>query len=164
MKTLNDIYTLIEECNIILEYHNLPNDVLGIYHGDENFDLIIINRYIEGNEMLHRIILAEELGHYFTTIGNNIPKKYIKKRGRLNIDICEQKAMRWSLNYLVPTKALIDYINQQDNTTLEDCCNYFEVPMDLMTIKFEIMTLEGVSWKPNKPNSFTAHMSQFLTS
>lgn len=164
MKTLQDIYDLIEECNIVLEYQDFAKNILGIYRSNSEVDLIVINRYIESNEMLHRIILAEELGHYFTSIGNNTPVKYVKKKDQLKIDICEEKAMRWSLNYLIPTQALVDYIYTHDYITLDDCCKHFDVPIDFMTRKFESMTLEGVSWKPDAPKTFVDGMYRLLTS
>lgn len=164
MKTLQNIYDLMDECNIALEYQDLPKDVLGIYSSNGKVDMIVINQYIESNEMLHRTILAEELGHYFTTIGNNTPKKYTKKRDNLKIDICEERAIRWSLNYLAPTQVLLDYINAHENVSFDDCCNHFGIPRDLMSLRFEILKLNGISWRPNDPETFIEKMVQILTS
>lgn len=147
MKKLQDIYALLSDCNIILEYQVLPDHILGIYHGDSNVDLIIINQYITSKEMKHKIILAEELGHYFTTIGNNTPKKYYKYSDKLKIDKCEEAAMRWSLNFLVPTGELIEYLKDHNYIDLEMCCDYFEVPRDFMIRKFEVIAKEKCYWK-----------------
>lgn len=147
MKTLQDIVTLLNDCNIILEYQILPEHVLGIYHGDSNMDLIIINQYITTDKIQHRIILAEELGHYFTTIGNNTPKKYYKYSDMLKVDKCEEKAMRWATNYLVPDQQLIDLVSCYSMITIKDCCKTFEVTEDFMKLKFKDMALRNPYWK-----------------
>lgn len=108
--------------------------------------------------MLHRIILSEELGHYFTTIGNNTPKKYIKYSDKLKIDICEEKVIRWALNFLVPTQALLDFLQQHEYLIIDDCCTHFDVPMELISKKFETTTQEGISWKHKEPTTFSAHI------
>lgn len=146
MKKLHDINTLINDCNIILEYQDLPHHLLGVYHGDAHMDLIIINQSITDDDILHKIILAEELGHYFTTIGNNTPKKYARYSDRLKVDKCEEKALRWSLNYLIPTTELIELLCSQEHMTIETCSTYFEVPEDFMIHKFELMAKEKLSW------------------
>jgi len=149
MKTLRQITTLLNECNIILEYQYLPEHLIGIYHGNSKIDLIIINQYITDNEIQHRIILAEELGHYFTTIGNNTPKKYYKYSDRLKVDKCEEKAMRWATNYLVPDQQLIDLISSTGKPSIDDCCTRFEVTEDFMMNKFKDMALRKSYWPLN---------------
>ncbi len=111
-------------------------------------DLIIINQYITDDDKQHRIILAEELGHYFTTIGNNTPKKYTRYLDKLKVDKFEEKALRWSLNFLVPTQELIDLLqsNKNMNININECCDYFEVTEAFMIRKFETMAKEKTYW------------------
>jgi len=46
-------------------------------------------------------VLAEELGHYYTTVGNIIDTTYINNRKQ------EVKARRWAIKQLVPLKSII---------------------------------------------------------
>lgn len=109
-------------------------------------DIIIINQSICDDEILHKIILAEEIGHYFTTIGNNMPKKYSKYSDKLKVDKCEELAMRWATNYLVPDDPLLTYLSSISCATIESCCSYFEVTTDFMIRKFEDMAKRKIAW------------------
>jgi Zn-dependent peptidase ImmA (M78 family) len=109
-------------------------------------DMIIINQSVCDDEILHKIILAEEIGHYFTTIGNNIPVKYSRYSDRLKVDKCEELAMRWATNYLVPDDQLQFYLSSNPYATIESCYTYFEVTNDFMIRKFEDMAKRKITW------------------
>ena len=147
MKTINDIYNLISECKIILEYQELSSKVLGIYHKDSGIDLIIINQSIVENESLHKAILAEELGHYFTSIGVNIPMKYIKYSEHLKIDKCEEKAIRWAANYLIPLPELIDLLKNPYNRSCEFLSDFFGVSMEFFVKRLEFLSYKQSYYK-----------------
>jgi len=146
LKTLQDITALINDLGIKLEYQDLPKHVLGIYNGSTDLDMIIMNTYICSDRIQHRIILAEEIGHYFTTIGNNTHKKYSKHSDKLRVDKCEEMAMRWATNYLVPDQQLIELAASSDNPSIEDCCAAFEVTEDFMMRKFTDMAKRQLYW------------------
>lgn len=53
-------------------------------------------------------MLAEELGHHFTSAGFGIPKQFYNYSERLVITGIEYKALRWAANYLIPENDLLD--------------------------------------------------------
>ncbi len=67
----------LKSVKLIYLYVTCLKKVLGYYHGETNYDFIFINESISDCESLYRTILAEEIGHYFTTIGDCTPKKHL---------------------------------------------------------------------------------------
>ena len=72
MKNINDIYNLIEEENIILEEVNFKqSNIEGIYFKVPGLSPTIgINKNIVTDTRKYISVLAEELGHHFTSIGD----------------------------------------------------------------------------------------------
>ncbi len=77
-----------------------------------------------------KCILAEELGHYYTTAGNIIDMK----------NICNQKqearARNWSYEKLVPLKSLIK-ASREGCTNLYELAEYLEVTEDVLKATLE---------------------------
>lgn len=146
MKKISDLVALIKDCNIVLDYQPLPNHICGFYNGSADLDLIVINTSITEDDILHKMILAEEVGHYFTTIGDNTPKKIYTYSEQLRIEKCEVAAMKWASNYLIPTHDLIELIANDLNPTLEACYDYFGVSKELMLLKFEYLSKVQTYW------------------
>jgi len=103
---LSKIDTLFDECeelgiNIVSEL--LPSNVKGLYYSDEETEPVIsIDSSIEAQSEACCVI-AEELGHYFTSSGNLIT-------GETNNTIIQQqesRAKRWAYEKLVPLDKLI---------------------------------------------------------
>lgn len=61
-----------------------------------------------------KCVLAEELGHYYTTVGNIIDLKPIQNRKQ------EIKARKWSFERLVPLKSIIE-------ASFDGCINLYEL-------------------------------------
>jgi Zn-dependent peptidase ImmA (M78 family) len=58
-----------------------------------------------------RCIMAEELGHHFTSVGTCINNKEFYHYSALApVSKVEYKAMRWAANYLIPENDLLDVI------------------------------------------------------
>jgi len=83
----------------------------GIYYVEENMPAIIgLDNSLTHDTPLLRCILAEELGHHFTTCGCYIPRQFYNHSDRLHISKIEFKAMRWAVNHLMPEDELLDVI------------------------------------------------------
>ena len=86
--------------------------VRGIYYAEENMPPIIgLDSSLTHDTPLLRCILAEELGHHFTTVGYFIPRQFYNYSDRLSISKIEFKAMRWAVNHLIPEDDLLDVIS-----------------------------------------------------
>lgn len=57
---------------------------------------------------LLRSVIAEELGHHFTSVGNCLPKEFYNYSARQHVDKAEYKALRWAANYLISDDPLLD--------------------------------------------------------
>lgn len=96
---------------VAIEFFCFSPPIRGIYYVEENLPPIIgLDHSLTHDTPLLRCILAEELGHHFTTCGCFIPRQFYNYSDRLHISKIEFKAMRWAVNYLMPDDDLLDVI------------------------------------------------------
>lgn len=102
---------LAEDEEIEVELFDFNPPVRGIYYVGENTPPIIgLDSSLIHDSPLLRCVLAEELGHHFTTAGCFMPRQFFNHSDRLHISKIEFKAMRWAVNYLMPEDDLLDAI------------------------------------------------------
>lgn len=143
MKTLDNILNLIKSENIILEeyknlkinkgvYLNIPtlfnNPIIGVSPN-------LINYHKEFNS-----ILAEELGHHFTTYGNLIknPKNYYEE---VQNSKKEMAARRWAANYMISNSDFIKALNDCIYN-IYNMSEYFDITEELIKYKVKSITLD----------------------
>lgn len=85
---------------IVDDQANLKPTIKGFYTNESGIDLILINKGASPTEKL--CILAEELGHYYTTSGDITDQADVKNRKQ------EKKARRWAVERLICLDDLID--------------------------------------------------------
>lgn len=137
MKNITDIYKIIEKENILYEETDLSKlNSKGLYMKLNGYKpMIFIDKRIINNTNIYISILAEELGHHFTTYGNLLsPSKcYMDK---LIKDKKENIARKWAANYLISdeefVQALLSCI-----TNYFDMCEHFNVTYELLNYKIE---------------------------
>jgi len=94
---------------ITIEYRKLTRGLNGFYIWEKDCPPhIALSFSLNSNYRLHRCVLAEELGHHFTSIGERSSQKHHSLQDRLTIDKIEYKALRWAANFLVPEDDLLD--------------------------------------------------------
>jgi Zn-dependent peptidase ImmA (M78 family) len=99
--------------NVAIEYKRIKSSINGMYcHIPDCQPVIYLSLRLHSNRKLHRCVLAEELGHHFTSSGERIAKKYHSTQDRLSIDKCEYKALRWAAYHLIPENNLLDVIKE----------------------------------------------------
>lgn len=119
------LYALAEKENILIGFFNLPWKILGAYyHIKPDPPVILLDKKIEHQRRLLRCVLAEELGHHFTTGFDLIAftrsnKAYIAEK-------YEKLALYWAVEYLIPFYELIDAVNSGLILTYE-LAEYFDV-------------------------------------
>lgn len=92
----------------------LPNGLYGLYYDN----LVVINK--TKNNYEKHCILAEELGHHFTTYGDILD---LKEMRNLKLELV---ARSWGYEKIVSLDKLIEcYLS--GHTTVEDICTYLEV-------------------------------------
>ncbi|MDF2546096.1 MAG: peptidase [Anaerosolibacter sp.] len=138
---------IISKCGIILEFRTLPDSTLGYYFFDGNYYMILIDDRIRNLEKLYRTVLAEEIGHYRTTIGDITPRKYMCYGDRLEVDKKEVAALRWAVDFLIPTEMLLDAIKNKFVRNLSEMADHFVVTEQFVMHKLEFMARKQSIWK-----------------
>ena len=108
---MRHLYDIAENEHIAVEYKKLRAPLRGFYYTAPDCSPIIgLDHSLHSNYRLHRCVMAEELGHHFTSSGVRIAKRHCSTQDRLTIDKIEYKALRWAANFLVPENDLLDAI------------------------------------------------------
>jgi len=108
---MEQMLTLAMQEGIFTIDYPLVYPLLGIYLCNQNTTPVIGLSTCIDSTAEKRCIMAEELGHHFTTVGVCINNKEFYHRSNLNsVSKIEFKAMRWAVNYLMPENDLLDVI------------------------------------------------------
>ncbi len=146
MINTENLENIILKCGITRVVTQLPNPIYGYYYSDADDYIILINQSILANSRLYRTVLAEEIGHHMTTIGDITPRKYMCYRDRLTIDKQELKAIRWAADFLIPTRSLLGNIRENKTASLLQLEDHFMVTQELLMQKLEFMSKQNGIW------------------
>lgn len=124
---------------IIVEEFYLNPPLMGIYICQKKRPpLIGLNTTIETIAQ-KRSIMAEELGHHFTSVGNCLPCQFYHYAARLSISKAEYKALRWAANYLIPEDNLLDALKEGIDTPSE-LAEHFMVTAELISLRLKLFS------------------------
>lgn len=139
MNTLEKLFQIASDENIIIDYtDSLPNKMLGLHiHLEGIGNIISILHAIKDDKNKLIEVLSEELGHYFTSTGDNLIniKNY---RDYLKICKCEKQALNWSVNTVISNKDL-EHAFKNNCTSYYDIAQYLNVPEKLVIEKFKYL-------------------------
>ena len=109
---LEMLFNLVERENIIVEYVDFSPTIQGIYYKvDGCLPIIGINENIISDKKLFTCVLAEELGHHFTSIGDS-SAEYYSLTDRINLNKTELAALKWAAEHLLPLNEIVDAIKE----------------------------------------------------
>lgn len=131
---------------IILEHKAMTAAVNGVYYCAEGLHAIFMNESITENPCLYRSVLAEELGHHFTSVGVTAPLRCMSYRERVDHDRCELIALRWAADFMMPTDSLLAIMAELRHVTLAALAKAFEIEEYLVMRKLEAMAAEKHTW------------------
>lgn len=98
---------MADEHGIIVEYWDFRPPLEAVYWSFPGLPPVIgLARSLFDSRAHFRCVLAEELGHHFTSTGNSIPLTLFHYRDRLEISRVEYRAMRWAALHLMPLDKL----------------------------------------------------------
>lgn len=127
MKSIKKLNDFIENNNIIIDNCD-ELDLVGksaLYFNNGNHDYILLgNGYKKSGYKKQVDILAEECGHYATTVGDYLEKKNTYHE-KIEIDKAERKAYNWACNFLIDETELADALKKSSN--LEEVADILEV-------------------------------------
>ena len=150
MKHITDIYKIIEKENILYEETDLSKfKSKGLYIKLKGYKpMIFIDERIIHNNNTYLSIIAEELGHYFTTHGDLIEASESTIDGLVK-NKKENLAREWAANFLISNdefvQALLDCIN-----TKYDMCEHFNVNYEVLDTKINSILRDERKYKEIK--------------
>ena len=139
MKSLSDIYSLIEYENIALEevYFKSSNIEVIYFKVSEMNPIIGIHKKLLADTRKYISVLAEELGHHFTSSGN-LTSECITYSDKLNRSKQEKRARIWASNFLISDNEIIRAILQNINT-IYGLSLHFNVTEEI--IKYKLLSI-----------------------
>ncbi|MBI9015360.1 MAG: hypothetical protein JEZ08_24210 [Clostridiales bacterium] len=140
------IYDIINKENIHIGVLQLPKNRYGLYIEDEDGKFIFIDKSIEYDEVLLRIVLSEELGHHFKTVGDISPYHFLDSINLQTIEKEEEKALKWSSKFLVNTNSLLNFFKNNPYSSVQDVSDYFQVTDNFILLKLSFMAKELPQW------------------
>lgn len=142
MTKFEQLLDIAEKENIIIKFVDEIPEVFAeaLYISKFGIRMILMANILKSNTIRMTEVLAEELGHHFTSMGDNIePKNYFDK---VNIDKCEAKALRWACNFLVPKGELIDELRKRP-ASIDELADGLSVSRDILMQSFYYLSLNN---------------------
>lgn len=138
--TIEEIYSLIEKEGILIEWWNFNPPLEAIYWAHPNLPPIIgLSHQLSGKPIAYlKCVLAEELGHHYTTVGYKLPKTFFHYQDRIEISRTEYKALKWAANFLIPKKELVCAL-KKGIKTIWDLADYFEVTEEMINFRLKLL-------------------------
>lgn len=144
MTKLEKLYDLADKNNISIHFFDLTEvGVLGLNIEKEGLPhIIFLDLKLKSNNTLHLEILAHELGHYFTTVGNTLNNKNYRE-GLYNNKF-ENKADKWACEFLVTEEEIINALNK-NITNIHELAEYLDVPLNILKKRLEYLSFQKQS-------------------
>lgn len=137
MNKLNKLFYLIESENIDFFFANLKLvNKLGLYSCKDGYGVIVIDYTLKYNKIALTEVLAEELGHHFTTVGDfsNI-NTY---QDMLKHNKSENMALKWATEFLISEEEICNLV--LENITAEEMAERCEVSLGFFLKRLEFLS------------------------
>lgn len=136
---LQILFDLIEKEKIVIEYVDFSPTIQGIYYkADGCLPIIGINENIVSNKKLFTCVLAEELGHHFTSIGDSTAESY-SIAGRISLNKTELAALKWATEFLLPLEE-IKRLVKKGVTNIDDLADLLNVTNEFLIERFRFIS------------------------
>lgn len=87
-----------------------------------------------------RSIMAEELGHHFTSTGYCLCREFYNYSARQFTNKIEYKALRWAVNYLIPDDQFLTILSS-GLSDIDAIAQYFVVTPEMILFKIKLLDL-----------------------
>lgn len=129
---------MASEQGIVVEYWDFQKPLEAVYWSFPGLPPVIgLAKSLFESRAHFRCVLAEELGHHFTTVGTTIPRAFLHYRGRLDISRAEYRAMRWAALHLIPLDKLREVIKKGVRERWE-LAEHFDVTEDMIDFRLRL--------------------------
>lgn len=147
------LFNLAEREGIIVRWWDFVPPVRGLYCAPRDMPPVIgLDKSLEHNRRILRCVLAEELGHHFTTSVNSINRTFCSYEDRVWFSREEYRAHRWAALHLIPPRRL-GRILRSGNMTLWDLADIFDVTEEMMRFRLgllEMLVLRSTGLESNE--------------
>jgi Zn-dependent peptidase ImmA (M78 family) len=140
------ICTLAKEQHIAITLAPLPRKILGFYSFSDSRPQIVMNHNLCEWDPDFRSVLAEELGHHFTSVHETHPQTGMTYYDRVQHDRIESKAMRWASDFLIPTEQLLCTIEDCSVSCIQELADSFQVTVEFINHKLYYMSCTALYW------------------
>lgn len=148
------LHALAQEQSIPIMLAPLPKKIQGVYYlSPENQSSIVLNKNLAEGTCEYRSILAEELGHHFTSAGETPSLTDMTYSERVQRDRTESKAIRWAADFLIPTELLLHRIEDCSVSCVRELADAFNVTIQLIQHKLYYMSCKLLYWPLNNGKS-----------
>ena len=140
------ICALAKERHIMIALAPLPERIQGFYSHSSITPQIVINDCFSEWGSKYRSVLAEELGHHFTSSGEALPRSGMPYYDRIQHDRSESKAVRWAADFFIPTELLLRRIEDCSVSCIQELADTFLVTVELIQLKLYYMSCKSLYW------------------
>lgn len=141
MTKLDMLYNLANKHNIQIHFFDLTiTGCLGLNIEKENMpSMIFLDNSLKKDKNKHIEVLAEELGHFFTSVGISVGniKTYSDK---LELNKVENKADKWATNFLITDEEIINLVNK-NITDINEMAEVLSVPYEIVLKKLKNLSI-----------------------
>ena len=146
MITNDAICTLAQEQHITIMLAPLPHKIQGFYSDFAMNPQIAMNQDLLEGSPEYRSVLAEELGHHFTSAGETPSLAGMAYYDQIQRDRAESKAVRWAADYLIPTEQLLCKVEDCSVSCIQELADTFQVTVELIQHKLYYMSRRALYW------------------
>lgn len=132
-----ELLALADAEGIIVLTWDFKPPVEALYLSIKGKHFIAIAYSVLADKRYLRCVLAEELGHHFTTAWDCRPKKILRYKDRLRISKEEYKARKWAAQFLMPFHELEKAIRNGIHEVW-DLADHFCVTEDMVKFRLEL--------------------------
>lgn len=138
-----DLLRMAQREGITIEWRKFDSSIEALYWSPkDNLYFIALNHRLRSDLPKARSILAEEMGHHFTSIGSCSPNCRFRYRNRVYVSKAEYQAMCWATRYLMPFDQLMKAYKHGIREAWE-LATYFAVTEEVVRFRLEILGTEN---------------------
>lgn len=133
------LFNLAEKEGIDIEWWDFSPPLEAVYWALPGLPPIIgLSSWLEQGSTAHfRCVLAEELGHHYTTTINAIPQTFFHYRDRLEVSRAEYRALRWAALHLMPRDDILRAI-KSGLVERWQLAEYFNVTEEMVDFRLKL--------------------------
>jgi len=141
---MKKLWDVVRRENIEVRYKDfsrLPENIHGLYIYDNRLGpLIVLDKSLHHSHRLHRCVLAEEIGHFYTAARTNLLAVHTSANLQTMEAQDERKAAQWATDFLIPDSALAKALESGYRSCFE-LAEYFDVTEWFMYRKLGLLKM-----------------------